>query len=111
MFNKLYNKEDASFNDENAQLEEQYQKLFKKIARDFVYKEDLMSALNNLTSAINLLNSNFNSISVASTEEGAIQKAIEYESNLKKRKKDRTQYKDVDETTLEFIRRTSNADD
>lgn len=111
MFNKLYNNEDASFNDEDQQLEEQYEKLFKKIARDFVFKEDLISSLNNLTSAINLLNSNFNLINVASSEEGAIKKAAEYEANLKKRKKDRTQYKDIDETTLEFIRRVSDAED
>ena len=110
MFNKLYKKEDASFNNEDNHLEEQYQKLFKKIARDFVFKEDLVSSLNNLTGAINSLNENFKDIKINSSSEAAIQKALEYEANLKKRKKERTQYKDIDESIIEFIERVSKDD-
>jgi len=108
MFNKLYKKEDASFDNEDLQLEEQYQKLFKKIARDFVFKEDLVSSLNNLTQAINSLNENFKTINLNSSNENAVQKALEYESNLKKRKKDRIKYKDIDESIIEFIERVSS---
>lgn len=107
MFNKLYKKEDTSFDNEDSHLEEQYQKLFKKIARDFVFKEDLVSSLNNLTQAINTLNENFKNIRLNSSNEGAVQKALEYEANLKKRKKDRTKYKDIDESVIEFIERVS----
>lgn len=110
MLNKLYKKEDASFDNEDAQLEEQYQKLFKKIARDFVFKEDMISSLNNLTMAINSLNENFKDIKTSNASEGAIQKALEYEANLKKRKKDRTKYKDIDESIFEFIERVSKDD-
>ena len=101
MFTKLYNNEDASFNDEDKELEELYEKLFKKIARDFIYRGEIQTRFENLFLSIEQVNPELarelrenNSFYIG--EEAKI-KAIEYKENLRKQKNKRSEYKDVDD--------------
>lgn len=77
--------------------EEQYQRLFKKIARDFICKEDLGHILNSLLERIALEREGQESESseVNTGSIGAIMKAIEYKENLSLPKHKRRKYKDV----------------
>ena len=101
MFSKLYNNEDASFDDEDRDLEELYQKLFKKIARDFVYKRDLSDHFDNFILGLERnspeLASSLRADSVFLEYQAAILQAVEYKENLKKPKNKRIKYKDVDD--------------
>ena len=90
------NKDTVGANEESND-EETYQRMFKKIARDFVCKEDLDNILGELLEKIiqkkedeNLTSSEINSGSI-----GAVMKAIEYKSNLSLPKHKRRKYKDV----------------
>lgn len=78
--------------------EEQYQRLFKKIARDFVSRADLDDLLTNLIERIALSQQNketLNSTDVNSGRIGSVMKAIEYRENLSLPKHKRRKYKDV----------------
>jgi len=94
VLSKLNNKEDNDFNNEDNTLEEQYQKMFKKIARDFVTYEELESILNyaliGVYGSLGLDNITFND-----SRDIAIARALEYKQNLSKQKTKRTKYKDI----------------
>lgn len=91
MFRKLLDKEDLSSINSESELEEQYQKMFKKIARDFVYKEDLSEIL--VFAFGELLEKS--DIDTRSRVDSAIQKAIEYKQNLNKPLNQRKKYRDI----------------
>ena len=99
MFSKLYNDKDASFNNEDRDLEELYQKLFKKIARDFVFKEDVVSKFEDLFDTIEQTNpdlaEDLRSRYAYSQNENATLRAIEYKDNLNKPKNKRKKYLDI----------------
>lgn len=91
MFRKLLDKEDLKDLNSESELEEQYQKLFKKIARDFVYKEDLSEML------VLVFGELFedSDIDTKTRVDSAIQKAIEYKQNLSKPLNQRKKYRDI----------------
>ena len=89
-FKKLKNDEDTDFSEENS-LEEQYQKMFKKIARDFVHKDDLKEILIDI-----LYNLDVES-EVDRFPIKAFLKAKEYENNLNSSLKKRKKYLDIDD--------------
>lgn len=91
-YKRLKDGEDTDFNDE-VYLEEQYQKMFKKIARDFVHVDDLKEILRNVLDDI--LESDI------SLKRNAYLKAKEYEKNLNSKISNRKTYKDVDDLTLD----------
>ena len=78
MYRKLSDKEDIITNDES--LEEQYQKMFKKIARDFVYKDDLRNILNFIL--LDLFPDR--STTINENLDGAVLRALEYKENQNK---------------------------
>jgi len=92
---------DNDFDSGENELEEQYQKMFKKIARDFATIEDL----DNLVSRLNLLMTVIKRLNpeilddlegdIISERETAVLKAMEYKSNLEKPRSKRSKYKDV----------------
>lgn len=89
-FKKLKNDEDTDFSEEES-LEEDYEKLFKKIARDFLTREDfkyiIMEILNDML---------IEDRDVLDTQTNAFLKAKEYENNLEKSSDKRKKYIDVD---------------
>jgi hypothetical protein len=89
-FKKLKDNEDTDFNEENN-LEEQYQKMFKKIARDFVHKDDLKEILIDILYSLDI-ESEVNKFPVK-----AFMKAKEYEKNLNTSLTKRKKYLDIDE--------------
>lgn len=91
---RLRNREDNSFNNEDDSLEEQYQKLFKKIARDFITYEEAMGMVgSSLAEVYKELGWDISTLNAA--RDIAIVKAIEYKENLSKQKTKRTKYKDI----------------
>lgn len=90
-YKKLRDESDTDF-DEDAFLEEQYQKMFKKIARDFVHIDDLREILNSafdeLFSEQSYMNRN------------AYLRAKEYQRNLDAKLSDRKTYQDIDELVI-----------
>lgn len=87
-FRKLKDGEDVESNNTEDNLEEQYQKMFKKIARDFVFKDDLKAIIGFL----------FDDIDDNTFEEkfdAAYLKALEYKDNLSKPLKQRKKYEDI----------------
>ncbi len=92
---------DNDFDSGENELEEQYQKMFKKIARDFATMEDvnsMASQMNYLMSIIKRLDPDIlNDIEdeITAERENAVLKAIEYKSNLEKPRSKRRKYKDV----------------
>jgi primosomal protein N'' len=90
-YSKLRNEEDSPREDENDALEEQYQKLYKKIARDFVHVGDFQKVILDLINDKSFLIA----LATAATKQKAIAKAIEYKENLEKPKNQRTTYKDI----------------
>lgn len=83
LFKKLKDKEDTDFHDEDKELEEQYQKLFKKIARDFATIKDVKTYVESNESDYTVNN--------------AIATAYEYKKNLKRKLSDKKKYLDIDE--------------
>lgn len=96
-------KDQAEGNDTNganadSNDEEQYQRMFKKIARDFICKADLDNLINALVKRISESQENQESLEgseVNSDNLGAVMKAIEYKENLRLPKSKRRKYKDV----------------
>lgn len=91
MFRKLLDKEDLESINTESELEEQYQRLFKKIARDFVYKEDLSEILTLIFGEL----FEDSDIDTRSRVDSAVQKAIEYKQNLTKPLNQRKKYRDI----------------
>ena len=83
---------------ENSNDEEQYQRLFKKIARDFVSRADLDELITTLIKKIVYSQQNQEELKeedVNSSRIGSVMKAIEYRENLSLPKHQRRKYKDV----------------
>jgi hypothetical protein len=95
MFKKLHEREDVPGGTNQDALEEQYQQLFKKIARDFVYKEDLKSIMSFLYEDLFADDDEENESFFNERFNAAVLRAIEYRNNLSKPLKDRKKYKDV----------------
>lgn len=89
--NKLSKGETLESAKEDNILEEQYEKMFKKIARDFVTKDDLKDMMLEMLSLLSVVNAS----SILDNEQNAIKLANEYEANLKKSSSNRKKYKDV----------------
>lgn len=77
--------------DTSSSDEEFYQKLFTKIGRDFVYKEDLEDYIRYLISQIGL--SSFTRVKIGDIK--AKSKALEYKKNIESGKIDSSKYKDL----------------
>lgn len=90
-FSNLKKEEDMSFDNSDNNLEEQYQKLYKKIARDFVHVKDLEDIINSL----NLQNSKLKNTILSLKRENAVLKAVEYKNNLEKPRSERKVYSDI----------------
>ena len=90
-YSNLKNDEDMSFDDEDTQLEEQYQKIYKKIARDFVHLDDFRQVVVDLVDDNRRIFALLNALK----RENAILKAVEYKNNLEKPRSERKNYKDV----------------
>jgi hypothetical protein len=89
-YRKLNDNQDLEGGKESDSLEEQYQKMFKKIGRDFVFKDDLKAIFNFLLEDLIDNDEEFDTHYNA-----AVLKAIEYRENLSKPLKDRKKYKDL----------------
>jgi hypothetical protein len=94
-YKNLKDNKDTDFSDEERKIEEDYQKLFPKIARDFICRRDVEKTFSNIISVIDSedddLNEKLNSI------RHALLIAREYKLNLKKPINERKNYKDIDE--------------
>ena len=55
VFSNMRKGHDNSFDDGTTQLEEQYQEMFKKIARDFVMLEDLRKTVESMNTMIEVI--------------------------------------------------------
>lgn len=86
--------------EEDNYIEELYQKLFAKIARDFIVKEDMQQMQMELLQRLfifspafyqNFQSENFN----LTASDNAIKKAHEYKDNLKRPFHKRRKYKDI----------------
>lgn len=101
VFRNMQRGHDNDFDNGENELEEQYQKMFKKIARDFATIEDLdglISQMNFLMNIIKRLNPDILDDvqdEIIAERESAVLKAMEYKSNLEKPRSKRTKYKDV----------------
>lgn len=73
---------------ETNQREEDYQKLFPKIGRDFVSREDLADILTKIISAVP-------GLSLETGNAKAVALATEYKNNLEKGESNRKKYKDL----------------
>lgn len=98
--NKLNQNITTSVTEEDTVLEEQYEKMFSKIARDFLTKEDfkdIMMAFLQKISLTNptLVNSLISDPVVLSFEDNAIKKSQEYKENVRKPIHKRHKYKDI----------------
>lgn len=91
-FEKLKKQEDTDFHDEDEKLEEQYQKMFKKIARDFATIKDVKEFVER-DDGIYRVN-------------GALSTALEYRRNEKRKLSEKAKYRDIDE--LDWIYGESN---
>lgn len=90
-YSKLNKKEDSSFDEEDTFLEEQYQKLYKKIARDFVHIDDFNEIVSDLLNE----NKRFLVLVNLLKRENAILKGLEYKDNLQKPRQERKAYSDI----------------
>lgn len=89
--------EDSELEKEDNGLEEQYQKMYKKIARDFVHIKDFQEVMLNI-----IENKSFIFALVdALKRENAINTALEYKKNLETSKNNRKKYKDIIEEETE----------
>jgi hypothetical protein len=92
------NNNDTPGVNESSNDEEQYQRIFKKIARDFVCRADLDDLVNTLMKRIissQEENKALENSEVNSSKLGAVMKAVEYKENLSLPKHKRRKYKDV----------------
>ena len=96
-FSNLKKEEDMSFDNSDVNLEEQYQKLYKKIARDFVHVKDFEEIINSLNSQ----NLKLKNTILLLRRENAILKAVEYKNNLEKPRTERKTYSDILDTDNE----------
>lgn len=92
-YKKLKDNESTNFSDEDRRIEEEYQKLFPKIARDFICRKDVEKMFGNI---IALLEQE-NEIRPATPVRHALLLAREYRLNLKRPINDRKSYRDIDE--------------
>ena len=101
IFSNMHKGHDNDFDDGNKELEEQYQKMFKKIARDFATIEDLESLLSKMNFIMEIMRRSNPEIAEDFKEdaiierETAVLKAMEYKNNLEKPRSKRNKYKDV----------------
>ena len=95
-YKKLKDGEDTDFSEE-TKLEEQYQKMFKKIARDFLTREDFKFIIREILDEIVA-----ESEQDLNTQTHAFLKAKEYKDNLKKSVRKRNKYRDIDELNWIF---------
>lgn len=89
-FKKLKDDEDTDFSEDES-IEENYQKMFKKIARDFLTREDFKYIILEILNDILIEDRD-----VLDTKINAILKAKEYENNLEKSSDKRKKYLDID---------------
>ena len=82
---------DTNFNQEEY-LEETYQKIYKKIARDFIHIEDFKEIMRDMFSDV-LLDLELS----LELRRNAFLKAKEYEKNLDRKLSERKNYQDIDE--------------
>jgi len=92
--------EDTKGSDQEEQDEELYQRLFKKIARDFIFAGDLDVFLDSFYD--NLLEAQEEGNKLSKEEmkyysAKSVLKAMEYKNNLSLPKRKRRKYKDVDD--------------
>lgn len=94
MLSNLYQSKDATESIDDDALEEQYQKMFKKIARDFIYKDDFGAIMS--FALQDILNGNEGEENFSrQVIDSAVLKAIEYRNNLNKPLSQRRKYKDI----------------
>jgi len=94
-YKKLKDNIDTDFSNENFYIEEQYQKMFKKIARDFVHRDDLKLILLEILEELNV--ESFSNDINFNQRQNALITAREYYENLRRPIAKRNTYKDVDE--------------
>jgi hypothetical protein len=82
---------DSNFS-QDEYLEETYQKIYKKIARDFIHIEDFKEIMRDMFSEV-LLDLELS----LELRRNAFLKAKEYEKNLNKKLSERKGYQDIDE--------------
>jgi len=102
-FKKLKEGEDTDFSEEKA-LEEQYQKMYKKIARDFVHKDDLKEILLEIIEEAGL------TVEVERLPIKAYLKHKEYEKNMDSSLTRRKTFLDIDEYPFILIRGVEDGD-
>lgn len=95
MLKNLLNNEDNEYQKDDNDLEELYQRLYKKIARDFVHRDDLRESLVQTFLLFKALGIPIDETSIDTFSEEAINQAIEYKENLSKPRNKRNKYKDV----------------
>lgn len=101
VFRNMQKGHDNDFDNGATELEEQYQKMFKKIARDFATIEDIGGLISQMNFLIEIIKRTNPEIAeelkeeVIVERENAVLKAMEYKSNLEKPRSKRTKYKDV----------------
>lgn len=87
MFRK---KDEASVEERN--LEEQYEKLFPKVARDFVYREDMEAFIENLTLLLRAVLPGF---AISITQDRAKDRALKYREVLESGEDGSKKFEDV----------------
>jgi len=98
MFKAQSSLTDTRNNTQDTQDEETYQRLFKKIARDFIFKDDLDGFLDNFYEEMQRAQEENRQVSKDEMRYfamGSIAKALEYKHNLSLPKHKRKKYKDV----------------
>ncbi len=92
--------EDTKSNSQEDQDEELYQRLFKKIARDFIIVDDLDVFLDSFYDRlieVQKNNEKLNKEQMKYYSTKSVLKAMEYKNNLSLPKRKRKKYKDVDD--------------
>lgn len=92
--------EDTKGNSQEDQDEELYQRLFKKIARDFIFVDDLDVFLDSFYDRLleaQRNNEQLNKEEMKYYSAKSVLKAMEYKNNLSLPKRKRRKYKDVDD--------------
>lgn len=103
VFSKMNKRHDNDFDNGEKELEEQYQKMFKKIARDFAMLEDIKQIASSMNAMLEIMRRINPEITSEFEEElvverdNAVLKAIEYKNNLEKPRSKRNSYKDVND--------------
>ena len=94
-YKKLKDNESTNFSDEDRRIEEDYQKLFPKIARDFICRKDVEKMFGNIIAILE--EEGENQIRSATPIRHALLLAREYRLNLKRPINNRKSYRDIDE--------------